>query len=123
MGTPLRISPRKKVTPEVQEAKMTPLRTSPRKKISTPGSAMTPDPERAQKLNIAKMKVKVTELNIAMEKAVEDKDFLKAHEAKESIKKLESEIESMEADTSYVSQSLEIIETEKKADRTVGTPR
>merc|ERR1719291_141520 len=109
-STPLRASPRKKVVPEdpveVATTPVTPLRTSPRKKISsvagTPSSVSTPDPERAQKLNIAKLKVKVTELNILMEKAVEDKEFLKAHEAKEP----QADIESMEADPSYVSQSL-----------------
>merc|ERR1712073_213188 len=130
-STPLRTSPRKKVVPEdpveVATTPVTPLRTSPRKKISsvagTPSSVSTPDPERAQKLNIAKLKVKVTELNISMEKAVEDKEFLKAHEAKEQIKKLQADIESMEADTSYVSQSLETLESEKKEEHIAKTPK
>ena len=130
-STPLRTSPRKKVVPEdpveVATTPVTPLRTSPRKKISsvagTPSSVSTPDPERAQKLNIAKLKVKVTELNISMEKAVEDKEFLKAHEAKEQIKKLQADIESMEADTSYVSQSLETLESEKKEEHVAKTPK
>merc|ERR1712079_635947 len=129
-STPLRTSPRKKVPEdpvEVATTPVTPLRTSPRKKISsvagTPSSVSTPDPERAQKLNIAKLKVKVTELNISMEKAVEDKEFLKAHEAKEQIKKLQADIESMEADTSYVSQSLEPLESEKKEEHVAKTPK
>merc|ERR1712142_971387 len=87
----------------------TPLRTSPRKKVSntnTPTSAsFTPDPDRAKKLSIAKLKVKISELNMTMDKAVEDMDFLKAHESKQAIQKLEEEIKDIDADTSYVSQS------------------
>merc|ERR1719350_857986 len=41
-----------------------------------------------------------------MDKAVEEKDFLKAHETKQAIQKLEGEIKEIDADTSYVSQSL-----------------
>jgi len=122
-STPLTTSPRKieAAAPEpVKDVAVTPLRTSPRKKIvsvsATPVS--TPDPDRAQKLNIAKLKVRQTELNIAMEKAVEDKDFLKAHETKEAIKKIEVEIAAMEADTSYVSQSLETSKIELKTPKT-----
>merc|ERR1712096_486165 len=87
----------------------TPLRTSPRKKVSlgrTPSTPFTPDPDRAKKLSIAKLKVKISELNMAMDKAVEEKDFLKAHETKQAIQKLEEEIKDIDADTSYVSQSL-----------------
>merc|ERR1712025_1050496 len=86
----------------------TPLRTSPRKKVSlskTPNTSFTPDPDRAKKLSIAKLKVKISELNMVMDKAVEDKDFLKAHESKQAIQKLEEEIRDIDADTSYVSQS------------------
>ena len=85
----------------------TPRRTSPRKKV-TAGTPLTPDPFRAKQLAIAKLKVRITELNIKMEKAVEDKDFLKAHEAKQSISKLEDELKSLhnDEDTSYESQSL-----------------
>merc|ERR1712096_311880 len=87
----------------------TPLRTSPRKKVSlgrTPSTPFTWDPDRAKKLSIAKLKVKISELNMAMDKAVEEKDFLKAHETKQAIQKLEEEIKDIDADTSYVSQSL-----------------
>merc|ERR1712142_1216853 len=125
-STPLRTSPRKKVSntkqvvedddiqvvEEVKSEKSTtstPLRTSPRKKVSntnTPTSAsFTPDPDRAKKLSIAKLKVKISELNMTMDKAVEDMDFLKAHESKQAIQKLEEEIKDIDADTSYVSQS------------------
>jgi len=86
----------------------TPLRSSPRKKVSmsnTPNTSFTPDPDRAKKLSIAKLKVKISELNMVMDKAVEDKDFLKAHESKQAIQKLEEEIRDIDADTSYVSQS------------------
>jgi len=86
----------------------TPLRSSPRKKVSmskTPNTSFTPDPDRAKKLSIAKLKVKISELNMVMDKAVEDKDFLKAHESKQAIQKLEEEIREIDADTSYVSQS------------------
>merc|ERR1712096_46058 len=84
----------------------TPLRTSPRKKVSLGRTPSTPDPDRAKKLSIAKLKVKISELNMAMDKAVEEKDFLKAHETKQAIQKLEEEIKDIDADTSYVSQSL-----------------
>ena len=73
---------------------------------SRPVTPNTPEPGRAQKLNIAKMKVLVTELNIAMEKAVEDKDFLKAHETKEKVKQLEENIKKMEVDPSHTSEVL-----------------
>ena len=88
----------------------------PRKELASASPVSTSDPLRALKLIVAKLKVRKTELNIAMEKAVEDKEFLKAHEAKESIKKLEAEISAMEADTSYVSQSLETPKVEKPAE-------
>jgi len=120
-STPLTTSPRKieAAAPEpVKDVAVTPLRTSPRKKIVPAPPVSTPDPDRAQKLNIAKLKVRQTELNIAMEKAVEDKDFLKAHETKEAIKKIEVEIAAMEADTSYVSQSLETSKIEEKTPKT-----
>jgi len=94
--------------PSSAPATSTPLRTSPRKKVSlgkTPSTPFTPDPDRAKKLSIAKLKVKISELNMAMDKAVEDKDFLKAHESKQAIQKLEEEIKDIDADTSYVSQS------------------
>jgi len=90
-------------------ATSTPLRTSPRKKVSmsrTPSTPFTPDPDRAKKLSVAKLKVKISELNMVMDKAVEEKDFLKAHETKQAIQKLEEEIKEIDADTSYVSQSL-----------------
>merc|ERR1712150_52817 len=74
--------------------------------LTKPGPPATPDPSRQQKVNIAKLKVKVTELNIAMEKAVNDKDYLKAHEAKEEVKKLEESIKKMETDPSYKSELL-----------------
>ena len=120
-STPLTTSPRKieAAAPQpVKEVAVTPLRTSPRKKVVSATPVSTPDPDRAQKLNIAKLKVRQTELNIAMEKAVEDKDFLKAHETKEAIKKIEVEIAAMEADTSYVSQSLETSKIEEKTPKT-----
>merc|ERR1712187_166470 len=56
-------------------------------------------------MGIAKLKAKISELNMVMDKAVEDKDFLKAHESKQAIQKLEEEIRDIDADTSYVSQS------------------
>ena len=90
-------------------ATSTPLRTSPRKKVRmsrTPSTPFTPDPDRAKKLSVAKLKVKISELNMVMDKAVEEKDFLKAHETKQAIQKLEEEIKEIDADTSYVSQSL-----------------
>merc|ERR1712029_97909 len=77
----------------------------------------------AQEVNIAKLKVQIHDLNDVMDKAVEDKDFLKAHEVKESIKKLEEEIKSMEADTSYVSQSLEALNSVKKPSPAPSTPK
>ena len=117
----LRTSPRKCVAVAssppgpVDDATVTPLRTSPRKKLVNASPASTPDPDRAHKLNIAKLVVRQTELNIDMERAVEDKDFLKAHETKEAIKKVEAEIAAMEADTSYVSQSLETSKIEENS--------
>eukprot|EP00092_Neocalanus_flemingeri_P038334 GFUD01041734.1.p1 GENE.GFUD01041734.1~~GFUD01041734.1.p1 ORF type:complete len:1462 (+),score=564.73 GFUD01041734.1:87-4472(+) len=90
-------------------ATSTPLRSSPRKKVSltkTPSTPFTPDPDRVKKLKIAKLKVKISELNMRMDKAVEEKDFLKAHETKQAIQKLEEEVKEIDADTSYVSQSL-----------------
>ena len=74
----------------------------------TPSTPFTPDPDRTKKLSIAKLKVKISELNMAMDKAVEEKDFLKAHETKQAIQKLEGEIKEIDADTSYVSQSLDV---------------
>jgi len=139
-ATPLRTSPRKKVVEEVEKkedvepaektsleeapkATSTPLRTSPRKKVScTPKTPLT-DPARTQTVNIAKLKVQIHDLSDVMDKAVEDKDFLKAHEVKESIKKLEEEIKSMEADTSYVSQSLEALNSSKKQSPGPPTPK
>merc|ERR1712029_957588 len=97
------------------KATSTPLRTSPRKKVSSTPKTPFTDPARAQEVNIAKLKVQIHDLNDVMDKAVEEKDFLKAHETKESIKKLEEEIKSMEADTSYVSQSLEALNSNKKS--------
>merc|ERR1711972_319911 len=41
-----------------------------------------------------------------MDEAAEAKEFLKAHEAKQGILKLEEQIKGIEADTSYLSQSL-----------------
>jgi len=133
----LRTSPRKKIVAEVEKnndvekkeveataksssdvapkATSTPLRTSPRKKVSSTPKTPFTDPARAQEVNIAKLKVQIHDLNDVMDKAVEEKDFLKAHETKESIKKLEEEIKSMEADTSYVSQSLEALNSSKKS--------
>ena len=72
----------------------TPVRPTPAENIgsntSTPvtiknpftGTPYTPDPQRAQKVNLAKLKTKVTELDIEMEEAVNMKDFLKAHQIK-----------------------------------------
>merc|ERR1712029_1196990 len=133
----LRTSPRKKIVTEVEKnndvekkefeataksssdvapkATSTPLRTSPRKKVSSTPKTPFTDPARAQEVNIAKLKVQIHDLNDVMDKAVEEKDFLKAHETKESIKKLEEEIKCMEADTSYVSQSLEALNSSKKS--------
>ena len=71
------------------------LRSSPEKKVvmtKTPLSPFTNDPNRAKKLGVAKLKVEISELNMAMDKAVEAKNFLKAHETKQSIQKLEVEI-------------------------------
>eukprot|EP00090_Calanus_glacialis_P039402 TRINITY_DN6859_c0_g1_i1.p1 TRINITY_DN6859_c0_g1~~TRINITY_DN6859_c0_g1_i1.p1 ORF type:complete len:1442 (+),score=690.48 TRINITY_DN6859_c0_g1_i1:85-4410(+) len=101
----------KPLNPSPVPATSTPVRTSPRKKVSlakTPSTPFTPDPDRAKKLSIAKLKVKISELNMAMDKAVEEKDFLKAHETKQAIQKLEGEVIEIDADTSYVSQSLDV---------------
>merc|ERR550519_1891632 len=77
----------------------TPRRTSPRKKLSTTPSisSMFKTPvstpaDQAKKFTLAKFRVKINTLNDEMEKAVAEKDFLKAHEIKEKIKAVEEDI-------------------------------
>ena len=94
----------------------------PTKPVFSSGSS-TPEPNRAQKVNIAKLKVKLTELNIAMEKAVEEKDYLKAHEAKEKLKNLEDSIKKMESDPNYTSEVLSESVAAPAAPKTPQTPR
>jgi len=104
----------KKTCPTVKPAEKvittsTPLRQSPRKSMSSTPNYSPFDPMRVRQVAIAKLKVKVSELNIVMDKAVQEKDFLAAHEVKQEIAKLEEEIEEKEkesTDTGYVSQSL-----------------
>ena len=49
------------------------------------------------KERIAAMRTKLTKLQIVMKKAVEDKEFLKAHETEQEMKKLQAKIEKNEA--------------------------
>ena len=72
----------------------TPLRSSPRK--SSSGSASPFDPAMVKAVAKSKLKVKITELKIEMEKAVADQDFMKAHEVKQKIVKLEEEMKNEE---------------------------
>merc|ERR1711913_73807 len=102
-ATPVRSSPGKNastasLTPSSTE-ETTPRRSSPRKKLSsTPSiSSMFKTPkstpaDQAKKFALAKYRVKINTLNDEMEKAVAEKDFLKAHEIKEKIKAVEEEI-------------------------------
>jgi len=87
----------------------TPLRRSPRKSVS--GRKSSPfDPERMKQVAIAKLKVEINVLSEKMDKAVQDKDFLAAHEAKQEITKLEEQIAEKgkeNADLSFVNPSLE----------------
>merc|ERR1719382_2221623 len=72
----------------------TPVRSSPRK--SSSGSASPFDPAMVKAVAKSKLKVKVTELKLEMEKAVADQDFMKAHEVKQKIVKLEEEMKNEE---------------------------
>merc|ERR1711913_20728 len=102
-ATPVRSSPGKNastasLTPSSTE-ETTPRRTSPRKKLSTTPSisSMFKTPvstpaDQAKKFTLAKFRVQINTLNDEMEKAVADKDFLKAHEIKEKIKAVEEDI-------------------------------
>ena len=94
------------IKPCLASATSTSLRSSLEKHFS-----MTPfslDPARAKKVSVAKLKMKICELNMAIDKAVEEKDFLKAHENKRSIQKLKVQIIEIDSDISYVSQSLNV---------------
>ena len=98
----------KDVKPAPAPETSTPIRPAPAASTVTPvtiknpftGTPYTPDPQRAQKVNIAKLKTRVTELDIEMEEAVNKKDFLKAHQIKEKKEKLEENIKKMELDPS-----------------------
>ena len=68
-----------------------------------------PDPDRAKKISVAKLKVNITEMEIEIDKAVEEKDFLKAHESKQSMLKLQLQIQEIETDIGNVCQSLSIV--------------
>ena len=50
-----------------------------------------------KKKRIAEMRTKLIKLQIAMKKAVEDKEFLKAHETEQEMKKLQAKIEKFDA--------------------------
>ena len=58
----------------------------------------------------SKLKVKISELKLAMDKAVEEKDLLKTNDAKQSTQKLEKQIKGIVADTSYISRSQSLLD-------------
>merc|ERR1711915_219327 len=91
---------------------------------SMKGSALitTPDMDKVHRMKVAKFKVKISELNIEMDKAVELKDFLKAHEVKQEIQNLENMVKEAEADTSYFSQSI-LDECKTPSDSPAVTPK
>ena len=64
------------------------------------------NPERAKKLSLDKLKMEINELNMVMDKAVEEKNFLKAHETQQFIQKLEVLIKKIDAGFSSVKHSL-----------------
>merc|ERR1712192_10663 len=68
----------------------TPLRASPRKNSSSTSSPF--DPAMVKAVAMSKLKVKVNELKMEMETAVAEQDFMKAHEVKQAIIKVEEEI-------------------------------
>merc|ERR1712142_1291595 len=105
-----------------QPATSTPLRKSPRKIMKGSTLVTTPDLDNVHKMKVAKLKVKISELNIEMDKAVELKDFLKAHEVKQEIQNLENMVKEAEADTSYVSQSI-LDECKTPSDSPAVTPK
>merc|ERR1719348_2870016 len=60
------------------------------------GSASPFDPAMVKAVAKSKLKVKITELKIELEKAVADQEFMKAHEVKQKIVKLEEEMKNEE---------------------------
>ena len=73
-STPIRTAPGEKLGQQESSGSISTSCSKPEIKQVSPNS---PDLEKAQKLNIAKLKVKVTELDIEMEEAVKKKDYLK----------------------------------------------
>ena len=72
----------------------TPLRASPRKNSSSTASPF--DPAMVKAVAMSKLKVKVNELKMEMETAVAEQDFMKAHEVKQAIIKVEEEMKNGE---------------------------
>ena len=68
------------------------------KPSSGPSTPYITDPETAKKLSVGKLKVEIKELIMAMDKAVEEKNFLKAHETNQSIQKIEKQIKIIDAE-------------------------
>jgi len=100
LKTPVRSSPRKKtgMTPTIASMFKTP-KGPVTPKLGTPKAATTPiagNQEESIKVSIAKIRVEIISLNDDIDKAVADKDFLKAHELKLKITGLEEEIKKIE---------------------------
>ena len=90
--------------PNTAPTTSTPSRTSSRKKVSLaeiPSTPYTSDPDGAKKLSFDELRVKISKLNMAMDKAMEEKDSLKVHETKQAIRKLEVEIKEVDAAINY----------------------
>ena len=68
----------------------TPVRSSPRKNSNSISSPF--DPAMVKAVAMSKLKVKVNELKMELEKAVTEQDFMKAHEVKQEIMKVEEEM-------------------------------
>ena len=127
---PAKTEPEKKEETEATSAAATstPVRPTPAESTGSSASAVTPvtiknpftgtpytpDPQRAKKVNIAKLKTRVTELDIEMEEAVNNKDFLKAHQIKEKKEKLEESLKKMELDPSHPSDVDTILDVVKE---------
>ena len=89
VATPLRSSPRKKPS----------LSSTPTLAASTPTTASPFEPAKVRAVAVAKLTVALNELKAEMEAAVAASDFLRAHEKKQAVLRVEEELVAAEEGT------------------------
>ena len=94
VATPLRSSPRKKPT-----LSSTPASSTPNLATSTPTTASPFEPGKVRAVAVAKLTVSLNELKAEMEEAVAASDFLRAHEKKQAVLRVEEELRAAEEGT------------------------